>query len=84
MRLPNDLQYCIDEVLEDYLTEDTDMETDLSVYLINAKTRILKGKATNRDYLIPSVVVKSIVDLYNRQENQQVIYCLIGSVHKYY
>ena len=73
MRLPNDLEYCIDEVLEDYLTEDTDMEADLSVYLINAKTRILKGKATNRDYLIPSVVVKSIVDLYNRQEYQQVI-----------
>lgn len=73
MVLPKDLELCIDDVLEGYLTEDTDIDTDLSVYLINAKTRILRGKATNRDYLIPSVVVKTIVDLYNRQEYRQVI-----------
>ena len=73
MVLPKDLELCIDDVLERYLTEDTDIDTDLSVYLINAKTRILRGKATNRDYLIPSVVVKTIVDLYNRQEYRQVI-----------
>ena len=73
MGLPKDLVNCIDEVLENYLTEDPDMDTDLSVYLINAKTRILKGKATNKDFLIPSVVVKTIVDLYNNREYPQVI-----------
>lgn len=71
--LPNDFEQWIDDVLEEYLTKDTDMDTDLSVYLINARMRILKGMATNRDFLIPSVVVKAIVDLYNSQDYLQVI-----------
>lgn len=73
MQLPNDLEQWIDDVLEEYLTKDTDMDADLSVYLINARTRILKGRATGRDYLIPSVVIKAIVDLYNSQDYPQVI-----------
>ena len=73
IELPKDLEQWINDVLEGYLMDDIDMDTDLSVYLINAKTRIITGRATNRDYLIPSVVVKTIVELYNSRDYTQVI-----------
>lgn len=73
MALPQDLELLVNDVLEDYLTSNIDMDKDLSVYLLNTRSRILKGLATETDYLVPSVVIKAIVDLYNGKKYKEVI-----------
>lgn len=73
IKLPTDFENAINDVLDDYLTDNPNMETDLSIYLYDIKKRILSGRTTDKDYLIPSVVVKSILELYNSGDYDEVI-----------
>lgn len=73
MKLSREFEAHVNCVLEEYLASDVSLDSDLSVYLYNTSTRILKGLATEKDFLVPSIVIKSIVELYNDQKYKEVI-----------
>lgn len=87
LSLPADLDLHINDVLNTLLANEPSITEDSSLFLYDIKKRLLSGKSTHSDYMIPSIVIKSIMDLYNRKEYEDVI-CLCDIVlkdnHYYY
>lgn len=73
MVLPKDLELHINEVLDGLLANAPSITEDASLYLYDVKKRILEGKSVSHDYMVPSVVIKSLMDLYNSQRYPEVI-----------
>lgn len=68
-----DLSMCVADVLEDELANSKSATDDVSLYLYNIKNQILSGRTNSDTYLFPSVVIKSIMDLYERRKWNDVI-----------
>lgn len=73
MSLPKDLEYHIKSVLEKRMAESNDITEDISLYLYETKTKIMSGKSVADDYMMPSVVIRAIIDLYNQERYPEVI-----------
>lgn len=73
--IPEDLENHVTGVLEDKIASSNDITQDASVYMYNIKRRIIEGKSNNDNslFLIPSIVIKSIMDLYNKMEYNDVV-----------
>lgn len=85
--LPKDLEMVVEEVMTKKMSESLDITEDVSAYLYNVRQSILSGKSKKEDYLIPSVVVKAIIDLYNNSDWDGVIkVCdkVLRDNHNYY
>lgn len=86
IKLPCDLDNLLNEVLEEKIAS-SNITEDVSVYLYNKKKQILSGKGKPEDFLIPSVVVTSVMEIYNNQDYKQVIkLCdlVLNDVHNYF
>lgn len=86
IKLPPDLECLLNEILEDKITS-SDITEDVSVYLYDKKRQILSGKGKPEDFLIPSVVVTSVMEIYNNQNYRQVIQLcdmVLNDVHNYF
>lgn len=86
IKLPYDLDYLLNEVLEEKIAS-SNITEDVSVYLYDKKRQILSGKGKPEDFLIPSVVVTSVMEIYNNQDYKQVIkLCdlVLNDVHNYF
>lgn len=67
-KLSGDLELLVQEVFEGLLSESTDITEDVSVYMYQVRHNIENGKATEQDYLIPSVALKVLIDKYNHKD----------------
>ena len=87
IQLPPDLESLLNDVLQNEIEKSSDITEDVSVYLYEKKRLIMSGKGSREDFLIPSVVVNSVMEVYNRQEYSQVIsLCdeVLNDVHNYF
>ncbi len=68
-------RYSIDKLSKEYLTEPinpSDEMNDLSDYLYRIQVKINAGQCDTK-YLIPSVAIKTIIDLYKKEKYDSVI-----------
>lgn len=87
LSLPKDMEMLLNDVLEEKLKNSVDITEDASLFLYETKRAIMSGKEAPHYYLIPSVVVTSVIEIYNRQDYDQVIkVCdkVLKDVHNYY
>lgn len=73
LTLPTDWENHINEVLEKRISESNSITEDTSLYLYNIKRQILSGISSKQHLLIPSIIVNTIVEVYNRQDYSLVI-----------
>lgn len=71
--LPKDLDTHLQEVLESKLENTLDITEDTSLYLYNVKQNIILGRGVRTSFLIPSVVIKTVIEAYNNQDYLQVV-----------
>lgn len=86
MKLPTDLDSHLNDILENKITS-SNITEDVSAYLYEKKRLIISGKGRVEDFLIPSVVVSSVMEIYYRAEYEQVIkLCdiVLQDVHNYF
>lgn len=86
IKLPSDIDNLLNEVLEEKITS-SNITEDVSVYLYDKKRQILSGNCKPEDFLVPSVVVTSVMEIYNNQDYKQVIkLCdlVLNDVHNYF
>ena len=87
LKLPSDLEQLMNEVLESKILSSSDITEDVSIYLYEKKQLIISGKAHTNDLLIPSIVITSIIEIYNSQNYKQVVkICdnVLSDIHNYY
>lgn len=87
INLPKDLETLFNEALEEKICASSNITEDVSVYLYERKQQIVSGKGKPEDFLVPSVVVTSIIDIYNQQYYEQVVsLCdmVLNDVHNYF
>ena len=70
IKLDDELSIRLEEVLSDQIIENDSL--DLSSYLYNLRQKLLKG-ISNTAYLIPSIIITTIIDLYNQSKWDGVI-----------
>lgn len=86
LKLPVDLDLLLNDVLKEKVAS-SNITEDVSVYLYDKKNLILSGRGKPEDFLIPSVVVTSVMEIYNNQNYKQVIrLCdmVLNDVHNYF
>ena len=71
--LPKDVESCFDEIIENSLTDSLDITEDVSIYLYETRQKLLQGRKDSHYYLIPSVIIKAVIDLYNKRLWKDVI-----------
>lgn len=87
MSLPKDWELHVDDVLEKQIAESKSITEDTSLYLYDIKRRILSGNSGSSVFLIPSIVVGTIVEIYNKQDYKLVIQIcdsVLTEMHNYY
>lgn len=87
MSLPKDVESCFEEIIENSIADSSDITEDVSIYLYEARQKILEGRIDSQFFLIPSVIVKAVIDLYNKREWDGVItLCdkVLKDAHNYY
>ena len=87
INLPSDLDSLLHEILEQKIALSAEITEDISAYLYEKKKLIVSGKGKTNDFLIPSVVIASVMELYNRQDYAQVInICdmILNDCHNYF
>lgn len=63
----------MDKNLNKFLDRMSMSEYDVPEYLFSLKESLLRGKAIDESYLIPSLYLKSMTELYNNRKNKEVI-----------
>lgn len=61
------------EILESEIALNESISDDVSLFLYDVKQQILTGNTNSDSYLIPSIVIKAIIDLYYRRRWKDVI-----------
>lgn len=87
LELPKHLEDLLNEILEKKITTSSDITENVSLYLYEKKCQIMAGKGDVKDYLIPSVVMTSVIEIYNKQNYEQVIKTcdtVLNDIHNYY
>lgn len=85
--MPIDWENSVNEVLESRITSSNNITEDTSLYLYQLKQQVISGKGNLSGYLIPSVVVSSVMDVYNDKNYPLVVtICdeVLNGVHPYY
>lgn len=84
--LPSDLEAYVMEVAENTVATD-DITEDVSLYLFKVKRSIVQGHCDNKSFLIPSIVIKSLMDVYNTHNYKMVVKicdAVADDLHCYY
>lgn len=67
-----EIEHFLDEVLSNTIREATDITEDVSAYLYEKRKSLLKGDEQTA-YLIPHLVIKAIIEIYNKRDWQDVV-----------
>ena len=70
--LPADLESAVAEIIEKRVVS-ANITRDVSVYFFDLRQKIASGRFSNDAYLVPSVIIKAVVDTYNKKDYNQVI-----------
>lgn len=85
--MPTDWEDSVNEVFESRIASSNSITEDTSLYLYQLKQQVISGKGNLSGYLIPSVVVSSVMDVYNEKNYPLVVsICdeVLNGVHPYY
>lgn len=85
--MPPDWESSVAEVFENRIAQSSSITEDTSLYLYKLKQQLISGKGGKSDYLIPSVVISSVMDVYNDKNYQLVVsICdnVLNGVHPFY
>lgn len=85
--MPQDWESSVAEVLESRIASSVSITEDTSLYLYNIKQQLISGKGNTSDYLIPSVVLSSVMEVYNDKNYSLVVaICddVLNGVHPFY
>lgn len=85
--MPEDWESSVAEVFESRIASSVSITEDTSLYLYNIKQQLISGKGNASDYLIPSVVVTSVMEVYNDKNYSLVVtICddVLNGVHPFY
>ena len=85
--LPSHLESEFEEILESKIAESSFITEDTSVYLYDTKRKIMSGRGNMKDFLIPSVVINAVMEIYNKKDYKQVIrVCdkVMSDIHNYF
>ena len=72
--LPKELSRIVDEVIENKIIN-ASITKDVSVYFYDLQQRIMKQQYSSDSFLVPSVVVKAVIEAYNERQ-----YKLVNSI----
>lgn len=70
--LPADLESAVAEIIEKRVVS-ANITRDVSVYFYDLRQKIASGRFSSDAYLVPSVIIKAVVETYNKKEYNQVI-----------
>ena len=87
MSLPKDWESHVEDVLEVHLTKSNSITEDTSLYLYDIKRKLWSRQYSTNVFLIPSIVVSTVVEIYNKQDYQLVIQIcdsVLTEMHNYY
>lgn len=70
--LPKDVNCIVDEIVEKKVIN-ANITKDVSIYFHDLKQRIMKQQYTSEAFLVPSVVVKAVIEAYNERNYALVI-----------
>lgn len=70
--LSADLSSRVNDIIEEHVVS-ASITRDVSVYFYNLKQKILRGSISSDSYLVPSVIIKAVIEAYNEGEYKQVI-----------
>lgn len=62
----------VNDIIEKHVVS-ASITKDVSVYFFDLKQKILKGKISSDSYLVPSVIIKAVIEAYNEGNYKQVI-----------
>jgi tetratricopeptide (TPR) repeat protein len=62
----------VSDVIEKHVMS-ASITKDVSIYFYDLKQKILKGSLSNDSYLVPSVIIKAVIEAYNDGEYKLVI-----------
>ena len=86
IKLSSEMEVVVNEIIENRIVK-ANVTEDISIYFYNLKRNILSGKIDSEIYLIPSVIIKSVIDAYDAQDNPHVIeICdkVLNDCHNFY
>lgn len=85
--MPKDWEDSVNEIMEDQIRTSSSITEDASLYLYDLKRQLISGRSTAASSLFPSVVVSSVMDVYNDRQYPVVVKicdsCFNGA-HSYY
>lgn len=73
LSMSKDLELHEKDVLDEIIASSKNATDDVSLYLHQIKSQILAGRESGDTYLIPSIVIKAIIDLYESMNYSGVI-----------
>ena len=85
--MPQDWEESVSEVLEKRIATSNSITEDTSLFLYSIKQQLITGNRNNSDYLIPSVVLTSVMEVYNDRNYLLVVgICddVLNGPHSYY
>lgn len=85
--LPTDWECSLNEAIEKTIQSSNNITEDASAFLFDVKRQIMAGKSNHITNLFPSVVINSVMDVYNERKYVLVInICdtVLQDMHNYY
>lgn len=73
LKMSVDLESYSQECITESLINDVKITDDLSLYLYDVKNKISKGDISDTTLLVPSIVIKYIIDVYDSQKWEKVV-----------
>lgn len=73
MKMDKEMERLLEEALSQIIIDSNNLGQDLSTYLYDIKKQLLRGRDCHSNFLIPSIVVKTIIDLYNKNDWDNVV-----------
>lgn len=85
--LPKDWDVSINEVFEKRIAKSNSITEDTSLYLYDIKRKIMSGKGDSDALLLPSVVLTSVMEVYDEKNYplvRDICYSVLNGSHTYY
>jgi len=85
--LPKDWEMSVNEIFEKRIAQSNNITEDASLYLFDMKRKIMSGKGDSSTHLMPSVVLSSVMEVYDDKNYPLVrdICCsVLSGTHTYY
>ena len=86
MTLPFDLESAVEEIIEKRVVA-ANITRDVSVYFYDLRHKIASGRFSSDAYLVPSIIIKAVVETYNKKDyNHVIVICdkVLSDCHNFF